>query len=71
MLIFRKEHNEWHLHTVRGNIFKKNQRRGVFYGGTYRSCGGVQDPDKRTADKDILKHHHHVQRHFINEGFKG
>lgn len=33
MLIFRKEHNEWHLHTVRGNIFKKNQRRGVFYGG--------------------------------------
>ena len=33
MLIFRKEHNERHLHTVRGNIFKKNQRRGVFYRG--------------------------------------
>ena len=45
MLIFRKEHNEWHLHTVRGNIFKKNQRRGVFYRGADRPGHHFQEPD--------------------------
>lgn len=45
MLIFRKEHNERHLHTVRGNIFKKNQRRGVFYGGADRPCYYFQKAD--------------------------
>ena len=55
----------------KGLFYKAFGRQGIYNGGTYRPCGGVQDPDKRTADEDILKHHHHVQRHFINEGFKG
>ena len=49
MLIFRKEHNERHLHTVRGNIFKKNQRRGVFYGGTDRPGHHLQGADYQAA----------------------
>ena len=55
MLIFRKEHNERHLHTVRGNIFKKNQRRGVFYGGGHRAGDPVQKADHRSAGIDFQR----------------
>ena len=53
MLIFRKEHNERHLHTVRGNIFKKNQRRGVFYRGPHRISYHFQKTDQRPAEQRV------------------
>ena len=55
MLIFRKEHNEWHLHTVRGNIFKKNQRRGVFYGGSHRPRYHFQETDNKIAGQHFQR----------------